>query len=288
MACRSTRPAASPITGKAPRKSAFTLIELLVVIAIIAILAAILFPVFAKAREKARQTSCLSNEKQIGLALVQYVQDYDELMPAKGTPYPAGSYTAYVAWETTLAPYVKNGAHTDDSSLTGNVFACPSNPNKTGAYANLAGSYQYSSDYVCNYNQAFGHLNDQGDGSFGNTGGPEVALASIQAPATVIAIYENNGNGSGNSAWNLDPVNPGFSGANADPLFCGHTQTGNYLFCDGHAKALRPWGTMSTADGGTASANYWTVDNQSFSASSVAADLTNAKSFISKAVTNYP
>ena len=59
----------------------FTLIELLVVIAIIAILAAILFPVFAKAREKARQTSCASNEKQLGLALIQYVQDYDEFYP---------------------------------------------------------------------------------------------------------------------------------------------------------------------------------------------------------------
>jgi prepilin-type N-terminal cleavage/methylation domain-containing protein len=63
------------------RKSGFTLIELLVVIAIIAILAAILFPVFAKAREKARQTSCLSNQKQLALAWMQYVQDYDEVVP---------------------------------------------------------------------------------------------------------------------------------------------------------------------------------------------------------------
>jgi len=62
-------------------KRGFTLIELLVVIAIIAILAAILFPVFAKVREKARQTSCLSNEKQLGLAITQYVQDYDEKLP---------------------------------------------------------------------------------------------------------------------------------------------------------------------------------------------------------------
>ena len=62
-------------------KRAFTLIELLVVIAIIAILAAILFPVFAQAREKARSISCLSNQKQIGLAVLQYVQDYDEIFP---------------------------------------------------------------------------------------------------------------------------------------------------------------------------------------------------------------
>ena len=63
------------------RRTGFTLIELLVVIAIIAILAAILFPVFAQAREKARQTSCLSNAKQLGLGISMYVQDYDETMP---------------------------------------------------------------------------------------------------------------------------------------------------------------------------------------------------------------
>ena len=66
---------------KSTTRLGFTLIELLVVIAIIAILAAILFPVFAQAREKARQISCISNEKQIGLAALQYTQDYDELMP---------------------------------------------------------------------------------------------------------------------------------------------------------------------------------------------------------------
>ncbi len=102
-------------------KKGFTLIELLVVIAIIAILAAILFPVFAKAREKARQTSCLSNVKQITLAIMQYVQDYDECMPAGmgyWTPYvtPPGAGRGDTPWWRSCYPYVNNGQ----------VFRCPS------------------------------------------------------------------------------------------------------------------------------------------------------------------
>jgi len=96
-------------------KSGFTLIELLVVIAIIAILAAILFPVFAKAREKARQTSCLSNMKQLNTAVLSYVQDYDECM----FPYwdiPDGGGNSYYWWEVTQ-PYISNTSH----SLSGDV-----------------------------------------------------------------------------------------------------------------------------------------------------------------------
>ncbi|RYG63911.1 DUF1559 domain-containing protein, partial [bacterium] len=74
------------------RKGAFTLIELLVVIAIIAILAAILFPVFGRARENARRSSCLSNMKQIGLGMMQYTQDYDEKFPAPGNTAVDGEF----------------------------------------------------------------------------------------------------------------------------------------------------------------------------------------------------
>jgi len=93
------------------RRRGFTLIELLVVIAIIAILAAILFPVFARAREKARQTSCLSNNKQIGLGLLMYAQDYDEKLPFH---CPAWGWA--VCWAQAINPYVKNSQ----------IFQCPS------------------------------------------------------------------------------------------------------------------------------------------------------------------
>ena len=108
------------------QKRAFTLIELLVVIAIIAILAAILFPVFAQAREKARQTSCLSNQKQLGLGVMQYVQDYDETYPMayyyknNTATTNGGSAGGYVTWTVLLQPYVKNAQ----------LFVCPSDASK--------------------------------------------------------------------------------------------------------------------------------------------------------------
>lgn len=109
----------------------FTLIELLVVIAIIAILAAILFPVFAQAREKARGATCLSNTKQIGMGIVMYVQDYDEttpgwIYPGAGLPNPV-SYDVRRTWVYKLQPYVKNGGQqTGPEGPKGTAFMCPS------------------------------------------------------------------------------------------------------------------------------------------------------------------
>src|SRR5687767_5619179 len=108
--------------SKSAMRRAFTLIELLVVIAIIAILAAILFPVFAQAREKARQTSCLSNLKQLGLGVMMYTQDYDEVYPQayyyknNTATTNGGSAGGYVTWTVIVNPYIKNVG----------IFVCPS------------------------------------------------------------------------------------------------------------------------------------------------------------------
>src|ERR671937_3260098 len=100
--------------GGMKRRSAFTLIELLVVIAIIAILAAILFPVFAQAREKARASTCLSNSRQMGIGLTMYAQDYDETYPWAAGLNPDTT----PCWAGLIYPYVKNLS----------VFQCPSQP----------------------------------------------------------------------------------------------------------------------------------------------------------------
>jgi prepilin-type N-terminal cleavage/methylation domain-containing protein/prepilin-type processing-associated H-X9-DG protein len=142
--------------GKVPMKSVnrhhltargFTLIELLVVIAIIAILAAILFPVFAQAREKARAISCLSNEKQIGLAILMYNEDYDETFPLQQRTASATELAALTAaqqaeatnnldavtWQWNVNPYIKNGGDVNSTdngpfNLSGGVWSCPSFP----------------------------------------------------------------------------------------------------------------------------------------------------------------
>jgi prepilin-type N-terminal cleavage/methylation domain-containing protein/prepilin-type processing-associated H-X9-DG protein len=128
------------------RKFGFTLIELLVVIAIIAILAAILFPVFAKVREKARQTTCVSNEKQIGLATIEYIGDYDDVYPDYefGSRNGSSATTTEYDWSQAIQPYIKNGSGAGGNngaySNVNGIWTCPSFPTEP-----LGGFLEYSS-----------------------------------------------------------------------------------------------------------------------------------------------
>ena len=152
------------------RPAAFTLIELLVVIAIIAILAAILFPVFAQARESARQSSCLSNMKQFGLANTMYVQDYDETMP-QTYYYVNANGVGRLHWTMMLQPYIKNL----------DLFRCPSDadPTLAGSSGGFPDAQAPRISYLPNY-----AVMPAWDGI------PVVTLAQIGTPASVIAYAE--------------------------------------------------------------------------------------------------
>ena len=250
---------------------AFTLIELLVVIAIIAILAAILFPVFAQAREKARQTTCISNLKQVGLAMNQYVQDYDETFPMGGRYYyeaPAPSDWALFNWQTAISPYVKNGQRIESWYSGGGIvsdggmWTCPS----VGTSRNLYGAHSY---LLPNLWKA-----PTDPGKYNNGLVREVkGLKDVRRPAEIVMVIERGVNTaydppvSGDDAsfnvnfWEYGgqvwpPVWEGpNSGAQYDrdvndstwawPNTIGlyhpryrHNKTSNMLFADGHVKAM--------------------------------------------------
>src|SRR5437879_824377 len=162
----------------------FTLIELLVVIAIIAILAAILFPVFAQARDKARSAGCLSNLKQVGLAVMMYTQDYDESYPNVLFDYYCPIWPTatdnYCPWQGLIQPYMKSV----------DMLKCPSGPS-TGTHVGRDGA-TYPNVTTGHYaiNQVFGYRGALGT----NTSTPSVTIASLPQPAdTVFAI----------DVWNL-------------------------------------------------------------------------------------
>jgi prepilin-type N-terminal cleavage/methylation domain-containing protein/prepilin-type processing-associated H-X9-DG protein len=227
-------------------KKAFTLIELLVVIAIIAILAAILFPVFAQAREKARQTACLSNQKQIGLALIMYSQDYDGGFPAwseyftcrallgtAGCTIPADTTQGY--WDYKLLPYVKNGvaASTTTGQQSGGVWQCPSAPN-------VAGRRTYS------LNAGFFYDTDS------TSAGTYRYLSEAEIPKPADTIFAMDGGRDGRTRFNYvyyaggTPTSfgngyyyryiaGGGKNAECDSSY-RHNDGSNYSFSDGHAK----------------------------------------------------
>jgi prepilin-type N-terminal cleavage/methylation domain-containing protein/prepilin-type processing-associated H-X9-DG protein len=254
-----------PLPGRPVRLSGFTLIELLVVIAIIAILASILFPVFAQAREKARQITCLSNFKEIGLAHMMYVQDYDEYYcPSEVSLSGGGNFTTGYDWTFVINPYIKNGkANTNvaQGSRTiegyfGGIYSCPSavRPNQQAQFILRADIFPVWYDNGVNFSS--------------NASGPARSLASVDAPADRIGMWEAGSNGNDfNVAGPYYPVESwawysgyayqvgdflgatkdcdepsgqeggGFQSCNTLPRY-RHSANTNVLFLDGHVKAM--------------------------------------------------
>jgi prepilin-type N-terminal cleavage/methylation domain-containing protein/prepilin-type processing-associated H-X9-DG protein len=243
-------------TSASGRKVGFTLIELLVVIAIIAILAAILFPAFAKARESARRASCSSNLKQIGIGLMQYSQEYDERVPRTwyGPDKDYSGADGRYKWMDAIYPYLKSEA----------IFNCPSD-STTEQRPSITqnGAFKYHAPVQPD---AFGY----NFGSYGANNtyydiGPDAlppfsrdaSLASIAAPSTTVAIAETFPANSTNQAYFTfefnwasradEPVAPvktaGFpslTGVDGAVGIAGrHLETTNVLYCDGHVKSSR-------------------------------------------------
>jgi prepilin-type N-terminal cleavage/methylation domain-containing protein/prepilin-type processing-associated H-X9-DG protein len=208
-------------------RKGFTLIELLVVIAIIAILAAILFPVFARAREKARATSCLSNVKQLTLGIKMYNQDYDEML----IPGNIGTALGVLPWTRLVEPYVKNAQ----------ITRCPSDKTRDPGY----------------------HFNCS-PGFAWTFGGTYIDIARIALPAETLIIADGERNGylsnptypvMGKPGWaaNAWGCAPNLPGCRVDER---HNGGANFGFIDGHAKWLRheatkPWDDLGSMWGVT-------------------------------------
>lgn len=237
----------------------FTLIELLVVIAIIAILAAILFPVFARARENARRASCQSNLKQIMTAWTMYSQDYDELMVANAYPN-LDNYNPVYGPQYVLNPYIKSWQ----------VWVCPSAVKKsTGTGGNCNPTFVYTGANLGSgsygYNPVLGYAT-----STGSTPAYRIVtnnLASLEYPAQTVAFAETTG------AYSTAAITYPDQWTNAYTAGCGgptlgdnhadwHMDGSNVAFTDGHVKWMRKSAFGDFNGDGTRDRGYMLMTNK--------------------------
>jgi prepilin-type N-terminal cleavage/methylation domain-containing protein/prepilin-type processing-associated H-X9-DG protein len=246
-----------------PQRGAFTLIELLVVIAIIAILAAILFPVFAQAREKARQTSCLSNEKQIGLGILMYAQDFDETYPFSQRYDPSVGHIWGMSWAVVTQPYAKSY----------DIYRCPSDGVTDCAEPWMGVGISYAANIDADYTGSWQVKGPMGMGGVPIWLYPSKTLAGINRPADTIIVAERYNSiarqqpeGAGNCtgyssgltelSWGANiggagalipdgtrPADAPFPNSRNGAVSAKHSEMSNFIFCDGHVKAMRPYAT---------------------------------------------
>ncbi len=230
------------------RRSGFTLIELLVVIAIIAILAAILFPVFARARDRARQASCSSNMRQIGLGILMYAQDYDEMLPGFKIYWaPPDSNRRGDGWYEGIEPYTRNEQISIcPSGQYSQTFGRGDLPNATGFWGRtITASYGVpAQDSTCR--DVLGNL-----GTAWNYYPPGRRLAEATRPSETVILFESNHNwtqqtsGYGyDNSGNLRPI--GADGSRGRHTF-RHSMQMNVVFMDGHVRSMHP-GDMANLD----------------------------------------
>ena len=208
----------------------FTLIELLVVIAIIAILAAILFPVFARARENARKSTCTSNGRQLGTALMQYCQDYDETLPYGHHEAPDSRYSFQC-----ILPYMKNES----------IFACPSDKNVVSTFRADSHGPQRTIPHawgVCQHHYPYRVIYQQ-----------PMTLGQVSRPAESGVFFEKT-----NAVTKMPYVYcPIHSPANVTQVADRHMDGLIIVFFDGHAK----WMKKDEVIGGPNVARLWLHDN---------------------------
>ncbi len=253
------------LNPRATTRRGFTLIELLVVIAIIAILAAILFPVFAKAREKARQIACISDEKQLGLGFLQYFQDNDERAPFfRVVPNTSTDWwtSRMMNWKDLIYPYVKSGGRPYNNGQPyadhgdGGVMECPDN-SAAWSSANVWWTVPHPGDETTRFPRSYAVNSYAGINENGNHNGGHFwpcvgdtscnqnqgAISTLQTPSSTIMVAETR--------LPFPDTNSGFMGyeCTADGTPSGGQATScvfshgggfaDFLFFDGHAKAMK-------------------------------------------------